>query len=188
MHRLKLTVFLTLLLASTTALAAPDGRRREPYTGQTTITCQGKTIRIPKIPFNDGFSGPGNPFLVVDESNCKPDSFSINIESTADCDGEGWCVIGQFSSFPSSASPMLAEFLETSLYTEAMMVERIVNNNDGYYIPHNEIGSRLRKLIWWDNQNEANREIKILAVQELNTDTTLQALTASAKAYYEGGQ
>ena len=185
MHRLKLTVFLTLLLASTTALAALDGRRREPYTGQTTITCQGKTIRIPKIPFNERLSGPRNPFLVVDEANCKPDSFSVSIESTDDCNGEGWCVVGQFSSFPSSASQLLASFVLSSVATEAIEVEDMGNNYDGYYIPQNADGNRQRKLIWWDNEG---RQISILAVAELNTDTTIQTLAASAKAYNEGGK
>ena len=59
------------------------------------------------------------------------------------------------------------------------------NNYDGYYIPQNADGNRQRKLIWWDNEG---RQISILAVAELNTDTTIQTLAASAKAYNEGGK
>lgn len=187
MRLVQMAEFLTLaslLILSLSANAAPEERKRELYTGQASVTCHNQTIRLPQFPYNENLVGTRGPFLVFDEAICTPDSFSVNLESSDDCDGKSWCLLGQFSAFPRSDVPELEDFLARALSYKAIEVTAMGRSN-GYYVPMNCPGCRLHKIVWW---SEDLGKISILSARMQNSDATIQALAASVKAYMDGGQ
>jgi hypothetical protein len=143
-----------------------------PYTGQTSVQCNGHELSFPDFASLQYPGSHENLFLQVDTSRCTSENYTVQLVTSKDCTND-WCLSGRFSALSDAASSRLMSMLLFSFDYHSVQMRDI----GGQYILSDCVvaGCKMSALIWQDHKSphspyyilEGRRDTDLETIQKI---------------------